>query len=937
MEATQFDPGQGSPVRLEVLSPDGSQTRTIEVPGGLSDAELHDVAQRARADFAADLAGPPPDTSYGSALMSGLHNAAAGFGSTARVIGDAAGMPGLSDAGRSIAGAVGQPQGYDPAGPKVVEGFRRGDWRSIASNLPRAAVEAAPDLIGNIAAGTLGSAVGGPAGGVAGVAAYNGGRTFGETAESRAANNDHPTPTAGDLSGAALTTLATSALTAAGIGRVPGIGTAIEAAPSILRPVAAAAAEGIGAAGADAVQQAGNTLGTARGLAIDPAEAAAAGAQGAVARFGQSAIPVAGEITQAGAKRVAGAMLPTPDVAEAQSITRVLDAAARYRQQAEATTGRSLPDGDVLGGLHQQLTANVGEIARGLKDSGAVTPEEYRQVVLPAVRQAREGQAPTVALEDLDLPAAIAEPFGATLRDLRTLATTVQSRGTTGPLEQLGQRLSAITTAAGLIAAGGTHGLGMPEALAGAAGALLGGRKVNNVGGLVGRAADQALGLNAPDIALRGPAAAAVVRRAGLSPGDDPAVASARLIATLNDPQARLNLSLGLPLDTPAAPPGPTPEQARGLALSEQAGRLVERNAIDRALQAGRDAAGQPEGEDPAATPWKPGDPPVGLAAIRAAAQRSAAIELARQAAGMTPEAVAQRRVDRDARNAAAALAGEALAPSEDAGGNDTAVAAAVAQAARRAATVRRLAGEGANAADRAAVGLPLRDPVPVGVPLAADGRTPIDEPSAGASRVSAGVPSDPAMSPPDGSSSPAAQLPTGWLAYVLSGLMRAGVAAKPADVHGALSDLVAAGELRQDHADALRAHRGPVMVPELLNRIAAATAQRTGQGDRLDAGLSSPPDVPTSSRGPIRDAERWHAAREDRKAAAEALADQAERQGDHPLATVVRQVAAEPTAEGKRAIAAAYLASIKGNSETAVRRRARATMVLTGPLMKGV
>jgi hypothetical protein len=128
-------------------------------------------------------------------------------------------------------------------------------------------------------------------------------------------------------------------------------------------------------------------------------------------------------------------------------------------------------------------------------------------------------------------------------------------------------------------------------------------------------------------------------------------------------------------------------------------------------------------------------------------------------------------------------------------------------------------------------------------------------------------------------------------------------------------------------------------MVPELLQRVAAQTAQRTGQADRLDAGLAGndESDGATTGRPPVRDPLRWASARDSYQAHAEATANQAERMGDNDLAVTVRQVAAEPTAAGKERIAADYVASIKGTRGEAVLRKARAAQFFTGPLMKGV
>ncbi|MGI8449923.1 MAG: hypothetical protein ACR2MP_22630 [Streptosporangiaceae bacterium] len=638
-------------------------------------------------------------------------------------------------------------------------------------------------------------------------------------------------------------------------------------------------------------------------------------------------------------------------------------AADAYRTQAQATTGKTPSDAATLDALHSQVQGNASQIGRSLRDAGAITSDEHRDLQA-AIKEAVSfkpdsasdaGPLPGVAaVGDLDIPDAIKGPLIAAIADLATLSAARRS-DTTGPFAKLGHATATVGAAGGLLAAG------QPVA---AVGALLGAREVSKYGGMAGGLVDRFAGTAAPPVFLRRGPAQSVLQRAGVDPGQDSVTATKTALATLSDPQARLNLSLGLPLDTPAAPPAAaamTPmQQARGLNLSEQAGRSVEQAAIQSAIARGQAASatsgGQPQ--DPATSappvaPWQPGQPPIGLKVIQDAALRSQAAKLQATAVQNTPEAVGQRLMDQAAARAASTLAAEHQAPQGTSAGDPTAVAAAIAQASQRAAAVRRLAAGGQDEADRVSVGNPMRDPVPVNTPLGADGTPQSGNPSvvqAAIARQAAQAPTDAAQAPPgvpgqqtQGSGQMAlGTLPQGWQSYVLNGLLRAGIVAKPGDIHGALDDLTAAGELSPAHAAAMKAHGGPIMVPELLNRVAAQTAQRTGNADRLNAGLSTgaPSDAAanaaTTNRGTIKDPLRWMAAREDSKQAAEGLANQAERMGDHDLAVTVRQVAAEPSAVGKAKLAADYIASIRGSSSTATLRKARAIQILSGPLLKG-
>jgi hypothetical protein len=187
-----------------------------------------------------------PDTSLWSALRYGTHNALAGFGNTLKV----AGAPEL---GADVAGLVDAPVNYQPASDAVALGMKQSDWEKAVSNLPRAILEQAPDLLGAVGSGAVGSAVAGPVGGVAGTMAYYGGRDYGDDAAATAQANGHATPTHDDLVSAGEDTALMSAAKAIGL---RGAG----AAAGAVAKGAAGVARGVWDTGAGMVKELGPIL-----------------------------------------------------------------------------------------------------------------------------------------------------------------------------------------------------------------------------------------------------------------------------------------------------------------------------------------------------------------------------------------------------------------------------------------------------------------------------------------------------------------------------------------------------------------------------------------------------------------------------------------------------------------------------------------------------
>src|SRR5690606_27997136 len=110
----------------------------------------------------AQTAEAPVDTSFSSALFSGLAQPVQAIGETIDVLGEVSGIDLAQRVGETLK-RVPSPENYEQAGAKFVETF---DPRY----LPRAVVEQLGQVAGSIASAVLGRAVGAAAGGAVGAA-----------------------------------------------------------------------------------------------------------------------------------------------------------------------------------------------------------------------------------------------------------------------------------------------------------------------------------------------------------------------------------------------------------------------------------------------------------------------------------------------------------------------------------------------------------------------------------------------------------------------------------------------------------------------------------------------------------------------------------------------------------------------------------------------
>jgi hypothetical protein len=234
-----------------------------------------------------------PSTSYTDALRQGGANLVGGVGETVKqYVSDNAGDA-LKNAAKVIA-----PENYAPAQVVSKEnGF-------TPSALPRAAVESAPGMAASIAAARL---TPGPAWLklLAGSGAYAL-QSLGNKAKERAANNGNETPTTSDKLAAAVSEIPEAAIGAYGVNRfLPGVGAVKQvgargAAQALKELSKTALVQGVTSGAQDVAGQIGNTLGTKKGLNVDPTEAlnsaVIGGATGAALKAPRTAGDIASSI-----------------------------------------------------------------------------------------------------------------------------------------------------------------------------------------------------------------------------------------------------------------------------------------------------------------------------------------------------------------------------------------------------------------------------------------------------------------------------------------------------------------------------------------------------------------------------------------------------------------------------------------------------------------
>lgn len=525
----------------------------------------------------------PKDTSYGSALQEGLHDAAHGLGRSAALLAKDVGWTGGENIGNAVAGSIPAPANYQSAGGDMVAKIKAGQLLAALKDLPRAAVEGAPSVAGGLTAAGVGAlaapeVLGGAAVGSAlGAAGYGAASAFGDNADARAAANGHAAPTPGDQLAAGATALAQGGLNAVGLAKVPGASALLRASPAYARALTAGGLDAAGQAASNVVGQVGTSAGTQQGLTVDPDQAAAAGLTGLAARgAGKGVGQVAGAVGSGAGSAVRSigmslAATPllkdmTPD--QAASFTRLnnaYDAQDPARAEADPTTR--------MNGLWKQTQAQLGQVVDAARATGQLDADTTASLKTAIQQAAVHKSALDRNLLDKLNAETVSPQLADTLRngltDLDNLSQMVNYKQATGPFAALGAKLAAPAAVIGG-ASMMLHGLPV-EGMATMAAPFVGvghGNLAGRYGAAVGGMLDKVAGTSLPpSLVLR-----AQAMKAAQAAGYD---TSGNTVASLDDTYAGLQALA----DQQQAAQAAQAQAAADALTKAKAADLVERSA----------------------------------------------------------------------------------------------------------------------------------------------------------------------------------------------------------------------------------------------------------------------------------------------------------------------------------------------------------------------
>lgn len=448
---------------------------------------------------------PTKDTSFMGALKHG-------FDAPMDNVGDTLDLLGAHDAGKYLKDLVDTDPNYQPS--KIVKEGDTHAWYDPRhynySELPRAAVEGAGQIAGDLVSRAVGTGAGGLvagpagalAGGLAGPAGFQALQVLGPVAKQRAKANGREAPNMEDWTAAAATAGVEGGLNAL----IPG--------RKLLRPIAEAVTGGA----QDAVQQVGETAGTPGGLEVDPSRSVAAGLQGLSAQplgaavHGTATAPI--KATVALAKKA-----NDPHGFKAQAANDEASLASDARVAAEINEAKNTirfkpdenPDVATATSLWKRYRDVFKEAVDVLHDSGQITRDDYDILVsnkasvlnLAGLHNARLDYIRDIehinSIKGLDdnTKQALAEAA----MDMDTLSRQGRVNRSVGPVETAARTFGPLArmSAGGAI---GSHIGGVPGAVTGAAVGLAAGKALTGAG----RAVDRFMGTGKPTI-LKGAAA----------------------------------------------------------------------------------------------------------------------------------------------------------------------------------------------------------------------------------------------------------------------------------------------------------------------------------------------------------------------------------------------------------------------------------------------
>ncbi len=907
-------------------------------PGFTLDAQPQGSLPPLPPGFTLDQA--PKDTSYGSALQEGAHDALSGLGATTSVIAHDVGWKGADNAGKWLQNAIPAPANYQSAGGDMVAKLKAGKILGALGDIPRAAVEGAPAVLGGLGAAAATPEVLGGAAVGAGLAGA--GMAFGQDAQARAAANGHAQPTAGDQLAAGATAVGQGALTSLGLGKVPGVSAVMKALPAVAKAPASAVLDAAGQGASNVVGQVGTTAGTKQGLTVDPAQAGAAALQAAAARgIGKAASQTGGLVKDAAGAglsavgtKLATADLPPMTDEQAASYTRINNMMQTVGAQSASQRSGSNATNQ-LNGIWKQLPTQLAQVGQAALQTGQIDKPTY-QAFRSALQQAQThksampGTAPGEAFQSAfgaistaDIDPRLKQTLTQGLTDLDNVSQMVNYKQATGPFATLGAKYATGLTAAGLLATGHPIDAGM-VAFGGHATGIPG-----VVGQALGSVLDRKLGTAQPPVTLLRAQALKQAQAAGYD-------TTGNTGSNISDAYNVLRTSAN--------------QQAAEQAAQAEA---VKANQPDPATQAAQRQAYQtlatlgpnhPAGA--AALPMLPPEQaaqatslfnqtqPIrdGKATAAANGQLDKAYGQAQTADFVRDQQIAQRGANLN-EAAANTLSGQDYKNSEDG------IIARANMAVRKKDILTQAATDGRlqqpmnqDEIDRVSIGLPPRDPIHVNVPLDANNQplqqgTPAAQPrpQVTAPPVQQPQPQVPPQAAPGGPQAAGQPGLAGWQAHLGHVLWQRGVPTTPETIPNAVHNAVKSGALSPDMASSYMAQ------PQGFLGDRHPDFQTIATQAMLDHGMTPPapaaPDLP-----PIRHPLRWQAAGANYQALGGSLQNMAASENDLPLAITIARIMSTSSAQQKVDIA---------NQEFAERQHdvlalARAKQLIPPELLKG-
>jgi len=483
---------------LTLTLPDG-RTGSLQVDDGfasLSDAQKADFLDHVRGQL-------EPHQSFSADIKGGLHDIGTAASTGAQAVGvglNSLGLPGQETA-NNVASSLQGITPNEPASPQPspIADLRAGQYgqalTDTAHRALRGVVGSAPIFAGE--------ALGGPVGAAAGA----GLEALGPTAAARAQANNRPM-TGADVA-AAIPGAAAQGLAGA---MLPGAGLPAKLANPLLR---AGARAGMGAAGMGGMAltgQVANTLGTDKGLQVNPEEIGNAALTGAAMGGTAGGAELAREGVKNVADKAMARSMPMPDTETAKSVYRVTNDMQAVQQQ-RAAAGQPIAPTVAANAVKDMRLDALKQFTAGLLAGQLIDKPDYLQLgnTIDAALRANNtiSKSQLDHIDSLGLEPAQSAFLKDNLTDLNTASSQSFKNREVGPFQKVGNVVGQVGSIGAALA---SHN---PALIIGAA---LGHRAEGAIGGRVGMMADRLMGTNTPPILLQRINALKALQAAGIDP-----------------------------------------------------------------------------------------------------------------------------------------------------------------------------------------------------------------------------------------------------------------------------------------------------------------------------------------------------------------------------------------------------------------------------------